>query len=168
MTLTSSISPYDDQWPSQYLDEASRLILVFGSALKEIHHIGSTAIPGLSAKPEIDVLAVVNEISQADEWTNSLAELQYLRGGDLSEGHLFYKRDVEGVRTHKIHVCRAGHPKIHEMLNFRDYLRSHDDTRENYERLKLELERQNTEGIGEYLQGKEPFIRAVLLKFDSA
>lgn len=167
MPLTSSISPYDVQWASRYQDEASRLSLVFGSAMKGIHHVGSTAVPGLSAKPEIDVLVVVYDISRAEEWSESLLALQYQRGGDLSAGHLFYKRDIEGVRTHKIHVCLSGHPKIYAMLNFRDYLRSHDEARNEYEALKLELERQNIEGIGEYLQGKEPFIRSVLLKFEA-
>jgi GrpB-like predicted nucleotidyltransferase (UPF0157 family) len=167
MQLTSTISPYDHKWPHAFRDEATRLSRVFGSALRELHHVGSTAVPGLSAKPEIDVLAVVDDVSLAGEWAGPLAKLKYRRGGDLSEGHLFYKRDVEGVRTHKIHVCQPGHPKIGEMLNFRDYLRSQDGARREYETLKLQLEQQNTTGIAEYLQGKEPFIRAALLRAGS-
>ena len=162
MPLTSKIVPYDASWPSRYRDEAARLRAVFDCALLEIHHIGSTAVPGLSAKPEIDILVVVSNTYSADSWAETLTTLRYRRGRDLSLGHLFYKRDIEGVRTHKIHVCLAGYPKIKEMLNFRDYLRMHDETRDDYQALKIELERRNTAGIGEYLAGKEPFIRAVL------
>lgn len=167
MALTSTITPYQIQWPDMYRAEAARLERVFGSALKSIHHIGSTAVPRLSAKPEIDILVIVTGFSQIDSWTDTLAAHQYRRGGDLSVGHLFYKRDVEGVRTHKIHVCLAGHPKINEMLSFRDYLRRHDDVRNEYQELKLELENNNVTGIGEYLQGKEPFIRAALKRIES-
>ncbi|TIS72125.1 MAG: GrpB family protein, partial [Mesorhizobium sp.] len=59
MPLTSSIQTYDPKWPQKYADEAERLTPIFGSALMEIRHVGSTAVPGLAAKPEIDVLAVV-------------------------------------------------------------------------------------------------------------
>lgn len=165
--LTNTITPYQPQWPDMYRGEATRLLRVFGSASKAVHHIGSTAVPGLSAKPEIDILVIVNGFSPVDSWTEALAAYQYRRGGDLSAGHLFYKRDVEGVRTHKLHVCLAGHSKIHEMLSFRDYLRCHDDVRNQYQELKLELEKTNVSGIGEYLQGKEPFIHAVLKRIDS-
>ena len=164
--LTSTITTYQADWPSSYRREAARLVRVFGSALDAVQHIGSTAVPGLSAKPEIDILAIVNSLVHMDSWTESLAAFGYRRGGDLSEGHLFYKRDVEGVRTHKIHVCLAGHTKIDEMLSFRDYLRRYDDARMKYQVLKLELEKNNVHGIGEYLRGKEPFIRGVLERLD--
>lgn len=168
MALTSTIIPYDTRWPDLYQLEASRLTNVLGDALIAIHHVGSTAVPGLSAKPEIDLLAVVENLTQVDDWTKALTKTQYQRGRDLSEGHLFYKRDVEGVRTHKIHVCLVAHPKIGEMLKFRDYLREHEGVREEYQALKIGLERHNTEGIGQYLKGKEPFIRAVLEGFEAS
>ena len=160
--LTSKITPYQAQWPDMYRREAARLGPVFGSVMTAIHHIGSTAVPDLAAKPEIDILVVVSAVSDAESWTEKLASLQYRRGGDLSPGHLFFKRDIEGVRTHKIHVCPEHHPKVHEMLSFRGCLRQHDDVRDEYQTLKLELERTNVSGIGEYLKGKEPFIEAVL------
>ena len=165
--LTSTITPYQTQWPDLYRNETTRLKPVFGSALKTIHHIGSTAVPGLSAKPEIDILVVVNDLSPVHAWTETLSTYQYRRGGDLSVGHLFYKRDVESIRTHKLHVCLTGHHKIPEMLNFRDYLRRHDDVRTQYQELKLALAKNNVSGIGEYLRGKEPFIQEVLKRIDS-
>ncbi|MEL7046396.1 MAG: GrpB family protein, partial [Pseudomonadota bacterium] len=156
----------DPEWPSQYRYEASRLKAVFGEALIDIHHVGSTAIPGSCAKPEIDMLAVVENTEGVQEWNDGLAAMRYRRGGDLSECHLFFKRDSDGVRTHKLHVCIKSHPKITEMLDFRDFLRTHPETCEAYQALKIQLERENTAGIAEYLKGKEPFIRSVLRQLD--
>lgn len=166
MALTSTISPYDTSWPDRYRHEASRLLPVFSSALLELHHVGSTAVPGLHAKPEIDMLAVVENLAGVDQWSQALGDMQYRRGGDLSKGHLFFKRDRAGVRTHKLHICVAAHTKIDEMLRFRDQLRADPKTREAYQTLKLRLERENTAGIAQYLKAKEPFIRAVLNGLD--
>ena len=163
MLLTSSIAPYDPQWPKRYEEEAARLTPIFGAAMIEIHHVGSTSVPELSAKPEIDVLVVVNDVNISDACTSSLRRLGYRRGGDLSPGHHFFKRDVDGVRTHKVHVCLEGHIKIDEMLKFRDHLRTHGDVRTQYQALKLKLEEENATGIGEYLEGKAPFIQSVLM-----
>ena len=160
MPLTSSITPYDPQWPQRYAEEAERLSPTFGSALKEIHHVGSTAVPGLAAKPEIDILAVISRIRQRSGGmrpgrSNSFGSR---RGGDPSPNHHFFKRDIGGVRTHKLHVCREGHPNIAAMLKFRDHLRRHPADRLKYQELKLALERKNADGIHQYLAGKAPFI----------
>ena len=162
MPLTSTIRDYDSDWPRRFDEEAARLRPVFAESLLEIHHVGSTAVPGLAAKPEIDVLVVVDSQDRCDDWTAMLSDFGYIRGRDLSSGHLFYRRNVDGVRTHKIHACIAGHEQVFAMLKYRDLLRSDSDLRERYQTLKLKLERENIGGIGEYLEGKEPFIRAAL------
>lgn len=162
MALTSSITDYDPQWPQRYAEEAARLAPIFGAALIELHHVGSTAVPDLVAKPEIDILAVADVAEVPELWSRMLGELGYRRGGDLSPGHRFFKRDVGGVRTHKVHVCIPGHPRIADMLGFRDHLRDHPADRSAYGQLKLRLERENTRGIGEYLAGKQPFIDGLM------
>ena len=166
MSLTSPIKPYDPTWPEQYSIEAARLRPIFGSALIGIHHVGSTAVPELAAKGEIDVLAVVKSDGGLEDWSGSLVALGYRRGGDLSSGHYFFKRDVNGVRTHKLHVCLDGHGQIARMLKFRDHLRKHAGDRSRYQELKLRLERENTSGIQQYLLAKEPFIRDILANLD--
>jgi len=167
MTLTSIITAYDPEWPQRYEHERQKLTPIFGASLIEIHHVGSTAIPQLSAKPEIDILVVVSEITQPDEWTADLKIHGYQRGRDFSPVHLFYKRDVNGSRTHKIHVCNWRDPKTEEMLIFRDYLRKDRGVREQYQILKLELERKNTEGMTEYLEAKALFIQDAIAKANS-
>lgn len=166
MSLTSPIRPYDPTWPQQYAAEEARLKPIFGTALVGIHHVGSTAVPELAAKAEIDVLAVVKSDSPLQPWDRALAALGYRRGGDLSAGYYFFKRDVNGVRTHKLHVCLDGHGHVERMLRFRDHLRKDAGDRSRYQELKLRLERENTSGIQQYLIAKEPFIQDVLANLD--
>ena len=162
MKLTSQIRPYDNQWPERYLAARAGIAQGFGSELIDIHHVGSTGVPGLAAKPEIDVLVVVQAHRETAARHAHMQALGYVRGSDLSPGHHFYRRDVDGIRTHKVHVCAQGHPQIAWMLRFRDLLRSDDDLRQRYQALKLELEATNRDGIGEYLAGKAPFIEAAM------
>ncbi|MEQ1906431.1 MAG: GrpB family protein [Pirellulaceae bacterium] len=162
MPLTSKIRFYDPEWPCRFDEEAARLRSIFGGNLIALHHVGSTAVPGLAAKPEIDILVVVNSLESCDHWTAQLHDLGYMRGKDLSLGHLFYRRNVHGLRTHKIHVCVEGHAQVQAMLRFRDLLIADQHLREQYQTLKFKLERENTNGIGEYLERKEPFILAAL------
>lgn len=164
MALTSSITDYDPSWRQRYVDAASALAPIFGGRLVDMHHVGSTAVPGLAAKPEIDVLAIVDTPDTPAAWTAQFADLGYRRGGDLSPGHRFFKRDVGGVRTHKVHICTLGHESIERMLRFRDHLRSHPEDRDRYGSLKRRLEQQNAGGISEYLAAKRPFIEAVLAR----
>ncbi|MEO0465532.1 MAG: GrpB family protein [Pseudomonadota bacterium] len=164
MPLTSAITAHDKRWPSLFKQQAARLDPAFGSACHALHHVGSTAVEGLSAKPEIDVLAVVSRADQLHEWTKALRLLGYRRGGDLSAGHHFFKRDVDGVRTHKLHVCVSGHAIVLRMLRIRDHLRTHAEDRAAYQALKSRLERSNTIGIAEYLQGKTPFLDTLYQK----
>lgn len=162
MALTSQISLYDSQWPVFFQVTRQQISNAFGPELMAIHHVGSTAVEGLAAKPEIDVLVVVEQHCDEALRNGFLQELGYVRGSDLSPGHHFYRRDVNGVRTHKIHVCITGHDQIEWMLRFRDLLRSDASIRQQYQDLKLELEAINTGGIGEYLARKAPFIDAVM------
>lgn len=131
---------------------------VYGDAFIDIHHVGSTAVEGLAAKPEIDILVVVSNASGLDDWQAELAGLGYRRGRDLVEGHHFFKRDVGGIRTHKLHVCVSGHSQISRMLGIRDHLRGNSADCRAYAELKLRLERENRTGIAEYLTGKAPFL----------
>lgn len=157
MALTSPISPYSDLWPDMFEAEKTRLEHVFGGTAR-IHHVDSTAVPGLAAKPEVDLLVAVERQGDTGEVQQRMRGLGYLRGKDLSGGHHFYRRDVDRVRTHKVHVCSAGHARIGRMLRFRDLLRQDPDLRARYRGLKLTPEAENRE----YLAQKATFIDAVL------
>jgi len=162
MALTSEISPYNPEWPLLFTAEIRRIAEGFGAELIGTHHVGSTAVPGLSAKPEIDILVVVSEHKNEVARSEFMRTLSYVRGTDLSAGHHFYRRDVNGVRTHKVHVCVAGHGQIARMLRFRDLLREDSTIRKQYQDLKLRLEANNRGGIAEYLAHKAPYIDALM------
>ncbi|MEO0424023.1 MAG: GrpB family protein [Pseudomonadota bacterium] len=157
--LTSKITEHDSRWRSWYEAEASRIGPLFGSNLVLLQHVGSTVVLGLAAKPEIDVLV---EVKEERDYARGLGELGYRRGKDLSPGHQFYKKDVGGVRTHKVHVCLTGHATAEEMKQFLEILIKDPEVRLEYQQLKYALEATNSHGIAEYLAGKEPFIRRVL------
>lgn len=161
MALTSKIRPYDDRWPSLFDLEKARLQKVFAPCVVEIEHVGSTAVPRLAAKPEIDLL-VVSDHQDQDRVDRAMTSLGYMRGKNLSDGHIFYRRDVGGVRTHKVHVCRPGHWQVSRMLRFRDMLQEDHELRHKYQSLKLELEARNEFGIKEYLADKASFIDGVV------
>ena len=167
MPLTSSITDYDDKWPRLYEAEVKRLRPVFGDVCVQMHHVGSTAVEGLSAKPEIDMLVVVSDSSPLDHWQGELLRLSYRRGRDLMEGHHFFKRDRGGVRTHKLHVCLSGHSQISRMLGIREHLRANPSDRQAYAELKFRLERENKAGIAEYLDAKAPFLDELYQKFQT-
>ncbi|WP_028629016.1 GrpB family protein [Metapseudomonas resinovorans] len=162
MALTSTITRYNENWPALFLAEQARIAEGFQAELLAIHPVGSTAVPGLAAKPEIDVLVVVSGHRDEPAKKTFMTTLGYARGSNLSEGHHFSRRDVDGVRTHKVHVCINGHPQIARMLRFRELLRHDSAIRQQYQALKLQLEASNREGIGEYLAGKAPFIDEVV------
>lgn len=164
MALTSNITPYNPEWPARFLADKPLIASAFGDELNAIHHVGSTAVPGLAAKPEIDVLIEVDEQRNVVTRDAVLSGLGYVRGSDLSEGHHFYRRNVDGVRTHKLHVCTHGHRSIAHMLMFRDLLGRDAAMRQQYEALKLQLEASNTGGMAEYLEKKAPFIIAALFE----
>lgn len=158
MALTSKISPYDPQWPAMFETERDRLLPIFEAELVRIHHMGGTAVPGLSAKPEIDLLFEVWDHRNQKDRESSMRALGYIRGSDLAADHHFYRRDFAGIRTHKVHVCVTGHRQLQRMLRFRDLLRNDPTVRQQYQDRKLHLEATNREGIAEYLAKKAPFI----------
>ncbi len=168
MKLTSVIRDYDPEWPNMFAHEADGLRPVFGPALIALHHVGSTAVPGLVAKPEIDILAVVASSDGLGRWTFLLAERGYRRGRDLSVGNHFFRRNVDGVRTHKLHVCVEGHAAIRDKLRFRDHMRGDAEDRAAYGALKRALEAENQRGIGEYIERKAPFIETILSRLAAA
>lgn len=160
--LTSKITSYNPAWPAMFKEECNRISPAFGDELIQIYHVGSTAIPEISAKPEIDILVEVSDHRLTHQVDTFMRSCGYVRGSNLSDGHHFYRRDIEGIRTHKVHVCHIGHSQISQMLHFRNQLRREPILRKQYQQLKLSLEAENTGGIGEYLERKRPFIDKVL------
>jgi GrpB-like predicted nucleotidyltransferase (UPF0157 family) len=162
MNRLITVVPYRASWPAEF-ERASRLVAeAFGARLVEIHHIGSTAIPGIHAKPVIDMLAVVDDVQRLDEANPRMVELGYEAMGEFGIlGRRYFRRDDEaGNRTHQVHAFALGSPHVERHLAFRDYLRAHPKWAEAYDALKRQLTREPID-IEAYVDGKDPFIKDV-------
>jgi len=163
------VKSYDVGWAAAFEVEAAALSRVFGASLVAIHHVGSTSIQGLLAKPIIDILVVLNEIETIDQFSGAMEGLGYRVRGECLDavipgtpGRFYFTKDTGGVRTHHVHVCALGHDEIADKLAFRDYLRAHPRRAAAYGSLKQHLAlAYRQDNIG-YMRGKDAFIKTVL------
>ena len=159
------VVPYDPAWPERYRQEAAALASILGPELVAIHHIGSTAVPGLSAKPVIDILPVVRDVGTLDPFHPALIALGYEpRGENGIPGRRFFSKGTDGHRTHHVHAFGVGHAEIARHLDMRDYLIAHPEEALQYASLKIELAKQYPHDILGYMAGKDAFIKEVLMK----
>ncbi|MFS0557991.1 GrpB family protein [Brevibacillus sp. 179-C9.3 HS] len=155
------VRPYEARWASVFRDEVLLLQRIFGDELVEIHHIGSTAVPGLSAKPIIDILPVVRDISRVDDYNSEMRAHGYEPRGELGLAGRRYFPKGGDKRTHHVHVYQVGHCAIHRHLAFRDYLRAHPDEAKQYGDVKQEMAKRFPCDSGGYVKGKEAFAKAL-------
>jgi len=164
---TVQLSPYDDSWPAEFAKEVELLRGVFGDDI-EIEHVGSTAIPGLIAKPLIDIQVGINNLADAKNFIPQLVKLgyHYMPERDKPD-EVFLPKGPEELRTHYLHVVEIGSVRWKNTLLFRDYLRTHSDERDEYARLKRELAQQYGEYRPAYTEAKTVFVASVIEKANS-
>lgn len=151
---------YCPKWHEDYRREAEHIIQILGQELVEIHHIGSTAVEGLSAKPIIDLMPIVRRIETIDAYNGEFEKLGYECMGEFGIPGRRYFRKGGDERTHQIHIFEEGNQKdIMRHLAVRDYLRTHDEMRRQYGALKKELARLYPENIEAYCAGKDSFVK---------
>lgn len=155
---------YDPAWPAQFEQERHRLEDVLAPWLDGgIHHAGSTAIPGMPAKPIIDVLAGVGDLDQTQAAVPALAELEYLFWPeDPNEWRLWFLKPEPQRRTHHLHIIETRHPQFAAKLAFRDALRNDERLRQKYARLKKNLAAAHPDDRDAYTSSKGDFVLAVL------
>jgi GrpB-like predicted nucleotidyltransferase (UPF0157 family) len=125
-----SVEAYDSEWPAQYATEAARLREGLAASVLAIEHIGSTAVAGLAAKPIVDVMVGVNDLSTTDDLAHRLAVLGYEHCGG-AEGRRYFRR--RGASQHfNVHLIEYGSSRWRENILFRDYLRSDEDAAQRY------------------------------------
>jgi GrpB-like predicted nucleotidyltransferase (UPF0157 family)/predicted GNAT family acetyltransferase len=158
------VVPYDSNWPRIFETEAALISQALGDNCLEVHHVGSTSVPGLSAKPKIDIIAVVKS-GEASIGSLEKADLTYRGEFNIPCQFGFTKRGKNKVN---LHVFEENHPEIDLNLMFRDYLRSHPQVRDDYARLKEDLLKDQSSFMREnshfakYTLRKGDFIRGVL------
>ena len=152
------IAEYDAAWMQRYAIARERIATALGAAALQIEHIGSTAVPGLAAKPIVDVLVVV-ERPAAPEHEAALTAVGYVLRVREPQHRMFRtpERDVH------VHLWPAGSIEIERYLKLRDHLRANDEDREAYAALKRELAaRGEWRDTNDYAEAKGPFIEGVL------
>lgn len=155
--------PYDPTWPQRYEVMRARLAGALGDVAKRIEHVGSTAIPGIPAKPVVDIQVSVADVGDEDAYRDAIESQGF--GLRWIEPHHRYFRPPPGLpREYQVHVCSVGSEWERVHLLFRDYLRAHPETAAEYAALKARLAGQyRGDRIG-YTDAKGPFIEGVVAK----
>ena len=150
--------PYDSSWPALYETQRDRIQAALGSAATRIEHIGSTAVPGLVAKPIIDVLVVVGDIEDEAAYLAALEAVGFvLRVRE--PGHRMLRTVDLGVH---VHLCSEGAPAIERYLTFRDRLRLSGEDRDRYAATKRELAARDWATMNHYADAKTDVIQQIL------
>ena len=155
------IADYDPAWPQQYERPARLIRDVLGSRLMRIEHIGSTAVPGLAAKPIIDILAVVPNSADESSYVPQLGAVGYpLR---VREPGFFEHRMLRtAARDVHVHVFSPGAPEISRYITFRDRLRRSAEDRARYEAVKRRLAAQSWPDMNAYAEAKTAIIESIV------
>lgn len=155
--------PWTPEWAAQYASAAAEVTSLLGDNLLAIHHIGSTAIPHMPAKPTIDVLAVVTNIMRVDRAEQSLLEAGWQpRGENGIAGRRYFRKGSDALHTHHLHIYPPGHAQIERQLRFVAYLSSHPEEAERYATCKQKLAAEHPFDPVSYTEGKGPLVEELL------
>lgn len=162
------VIPYDAAWSVAYENEKNLLVGLFGNLIVDIQHFGSTAIAGMSAKPVIDIMIVVQDVAAVDGYNDTMVENGYLiRGENGIRGRRYFVKlnpDDSGNHSHHVHVYQQGNPHIADELMFRDYLGLDHDAFLEYERTKLEASARFYYSPNEYVDAKQECVMRIMAK----
>lgn len=155
--------PHDPSWPAKFAEERSALEEAIAPwATGGIHHVGSTAVPGLDAKPIIDILVGVEDLETSRACFEPLAELDYLYAPYRADEMHWFCKPHPSRRTHHLHLVPTGGRRFQDELAFRDRLRSSPRTATEYVALKRDLARRFADDREAYTDAKARFIGRTL------
>jgi GrpB-like predicted nucleotidyltransferase (UPF0157 family) len=157
------IAEYDRGWPASFETEAARIRAALGQRALNIEHVGSTSVPGLAAKPVIDILLVVADSSDEGSYAPHLETRGYalrIREKDWFEHRLFHGPDTPV----NLHVFSAGCDEIDRMLRFRDWLRTNRADRDLYELTKRRLAERDWPTVQDYADAKTAIVADILTR----
>jgi len=154
------VTEHSENWNQKFFEESQKIKDIFSNELIEIHHIGSTSVPGLKAKPIIDTMPVVKDIKKIDLFNEQMTSLGYECMGEFGmKGRRYFRKGGEN-RTHQVHVFQGDNEEdITRHLAVRDYLRTHPDEVNRYGDLKESLAKQFPRDIEAYMDGKDAFVK---------
>jgi GrpB-like predicted nucleotidyltransferase (UPF0157 family) len=156
------IVDYDPAWAALAEAELQRIGEALGGVAVGREHVGSTAVPGLAAKPILDLQLSVDAIEPRERYVKPLERLGYLFApGPESPDYHFFARPPQRPRTHHVHVCEAGSEHELRHLAVRDFLRAHPDEAARYAALKRQLVARRPQDRLAYIEGKESYVMAL-------
>lgn len=156
----TKIIPYQSDWSEKFLLEKENLQKVFGGTALEIEHIGSTSIEGLSSKPIIDIVVMIENHENANAFADGLAQIGYKFHSSSTERQFYTKGDPIEYHLSIAYANKGGFwPR---QILFRDYLRTHPEVRDEYAKLKTDLLLKDPTGIDGYIAGKTEFVQRIL------
>ncbi len=161
---TVRLESYNLSWPKLYESEAERIREVIDIEPHDIQHIGSTSIPGMVAKPIIDIAILVDSLAKAEEWEDKLASIGYLYKGiqpDMPDRR-FFARGPEDRRIVYLHLVNKD--EFNRLIKFRDFLIKNKQVATEYAELKQRLATSNADNRRNYSKLKNDFIQGVLSK----
>lgn len=160
------VVPYNPEWPKIFSDESELIKKALGANCIALHHVGSTSVPELAAKPKIDIIAVVQDLSLPDH------QLDALGYSDSGGFNIPFRRSFtfrSPLKNVNLHIFEENDPEIELNILFRDYLRSHNEARKQYEAIKYDLiskesshQKNNSIYYRGYTLGKHAFIQHIL------
>lgn len=177
---TVVLAEYSPLWRKAFREERAILANALASVPCEIEHIGSTAVPGLEAKPILDIAVGVEDPYPIEDCIPAIEETGYIYRGEVIDAgtapeqrvhvisHLLVRGPEDQVRTHHLHVVRLGGPSWRHWLTFRDYLRGDADARKTYATEKTKLAILYKEDRGAYTEAKGHVIGTLLARTQSA
>ena len=163
-TRAYEVEDYDANWPSWFEEEAAILREALGSIAEQIDHVGSTSVPGLAAKPVIDIQVSVASLNPRGPTVSPLVAIGYQHSIDpIEPQHEFLSRVYEGDEPRRVHVhvCEVGSDWERRHLAFRDELRKDPEAAAEYGALKRQLAEEHPHDLFSYVDGKTDFIRSI-------
>ena len=157
------VLPWDGRWEQNFQRIADELRPALGGLALGIEHVGSTSVPGLSAKPIIDLDVIIRGADALDDVTAALERIGYRREGDLGIAgrEAFTYSGKDHLRRHHLYVCPQDSAELRRHIAFRDYLRAHPEAVRAYSRIKEEGAKLYPDDIETYIAHKAPFIAAI-------
>ena len=157
------IVEYNPEWPGVFEREATVITKACRAWITEVHHVGSTSVPGLAAKPILDILPIADSTVECAEAVSGMTVLGYrYRGENGIPGRFYFDKVLGGRTVVHAHMFPAAHPDVEKHLRFRDHLRTHPDAAREYEMLKRKLATKHRDDRRAYTEAKAEFTRGIL------
>lgn len=155
------VTEYNPDWKNRFEQEAAEIKKVLGEECLAVHHIGSTSVPGMAAKPIIDLMPVVRDIEKIDGFNEKMRNLGYQAKGENGlSGRRYFQKGGDD-RTHHVHIYQLGNQEVARHLAFRDYLGENPRIAEEYGTLKKKLAKEYPCDIQKYIDGKEELVARI-------